>query len=89
MLNPCLLAKGVNGEIYEIPESLRKRLLVSPDRLTELRAATRAPDFYERHGGRSASASPSSWTTRRPGTQPEGASNYLPGQASCKTPTSG
>jgi hypothetical protein len=52
MLNPCLLAKGVNGEIYEIPESLRKRLLVSPDRLTELRAATRAPDFYERHGMR-------------------------------------
>jgi len=49
MLNPCLLAKGVNGEIYEIPEHLRKRLLVSPDRLDELRAAARAPDFYERY----------------------------------------
>ena len=54
MVNPCLLAKGVNGEIYEIPEHLRERLLVSPDQLNELRAATRAPDFYDRHGMREA-----------------------------------
>jgi len=52
MLNPCLLAKGVNGEIYEIPEDLRKRLLASPDQLYELKAAARAPDFHERHGMR-------------------------------------
>jgi hypothetical protein len=49
MLNPCLLAKGVNGEIYEIPDDLRERLLVSPDRLHELREESQAPDFDERH----------------------------------------
>jgi hypothetical protein len=44
--------EGRQGEIYEIPEDLRKRLLVSPDQMYELREATRAPDFYERHGMR-------------------------------------
>jgi hypothetical protein len=39
MVNPRLLAKGVNGEIYEMPEDLRERLVVSPDQLYELREA--------------------------------------------------
>ena len=48
MLNPCNLAKGVNGEMYWIPDDLRPELLVTDEQLSELRAVKES-ELYERY----------------------------------------